>query len=313
MKTDAGLAVAAVRKRGGMSSPRACRGAALTETVISLLVFVPFMIAIPLLGKQLDVKHKTFDASRYSAWERTVWRSSGPTNTKSAEEIALEARDRTLGNQRAGIVPLAQLRARGVTENVLWKDHTGRRLLDYRTEAPVTGSLGEQSSPRDVGVALVPALTHGIGSTAAAPLKALDIDNLNLPQRTYASASVSVALRPVLLQRAERSIGLGPQKNSQADDGKRRGELAALMQSAKGSILSDSWSVQSNEQFRGRVDNITLDDAARVIELPGLILGINPFGKGAPMLGEALYGLDADIKPSADALPRNYVGPPRQR
>src|SRR5688500_17905826 len=144
-------------------------GGAIAEFVVALLVLVPFMIGLPLLGKQLDVKHKTFDATRYSVWERTAWRSNGPSNTKSNADIEIEARDRALGSARAGVVDRESLRGQGITENILWTDHTGRRLLDYEN-GPVSDQQRMDDSPVDIGDVISPALAPGrnLGSVAGA-------------------------------------------------------------------------------------------------------------------------------------------------
>jgi hypothetical protein len=80
------------------------RGNALIESIAALLALAPFVTGMVLLGKQLDVKHKTYDALRYSVWERTVW-SGGGRNAKSSNDIAMEALDRSFGHPYAGVLP----------------------------------------------------------------------------------------------------------------------------------------------------------------------------------------------------------------
>jgi len=47
-------------------------GAALAEFVILMLVMLPIMFGIPMIGKLIDLRQTTVQASRYSAWEGTV-------------------------------------------------------------------------------------------------------------------------------------------------------------------------------------------------------------------------------------------------
>lgn len=47
-------------------------GSALTEFVVLMVVLVPLMFGIPMVGKMIDLKQTTTQASRYSAWETTV-------------------------------------------------------------------------------------------------------------------------------------------------------------------------------------------------------------------------------------------------
>ena len=49
-----------------------CRGAALTETFILMFVLIPIMLGIPMIGKLIDLRQTTVQASRYAAWEATV-------------------------------------------------------------------------------------------------------------------------------------------------------------------------------------------------------------------------------------------------
>jgi hypothetical protein len=50
------------------------RGQAMVELVIvAALVLVPLFLAIPLLGKYLDIRAAAVQSARYAAWERTVW------------------------------------------------------------------------------------------------------------------------------------------------------------------------------------------------------------------------------------------------
>src|SRR5688500_5344255 len=139
------------------------RGTAITEVIVALLALAPFLIGIPLLGKQLDIKHKSMDATRYAVWERTVWRNSG-NNRKDAADITLEARDRSLGDPRAPVVTAESLRTDGVTENRLWRDFANERLLDYETNAqPVGIEQRNAREPVEVGYLFVPSMVYGGG------------------------------------------------------------------------------------------------------------------------------------------------------
>lgn len=48
------------------------RGAALTETFVLMLALTPIMFGIPMIGKLIDLRQTTVQASRYGAWEATV-------------------------------------------------------------------------------------------------------------------------------------------------------------------------------------------------------------------------------------------------
>lgn len=258
-------------------------GSAIAEVIVSLLAITPFLIGIPLLGKQLDVKHKSFDATRYAVWERTVWRDDADSH-KPAADILLETRDRVLGDPRAAVLPAETLRSEGVTENRFWRDASNQRLLAYATnESPVDLEARAEREPVEVGVLFVPAFAYG-GGVIGTAASVLQVRELGLSARTFASASVDVALRPVLTHRADQ-----------------------LTQHATGAILSDTWSSSDEAELGRRVDALTTDEFVATIEAPSRILALNALGKGQPLYGEGQYAWDPDLRPSSVTLPRSYV------
>lgn len=276
------------------------RGNAMAETLVALLALSPFLAGIPLLGKQLDVKHKTFDAARYSIWERTVWRSDGASNRKSEADITLEARDRALGDPRSGMLAVDALRAQGITENPLWRDRQRERLLDYEDDsAPLTLTHDERATPVDVGYFLVPGVAYGDGPIAAIA-SALQVDDLNLNRRAFATTSVAVGLRPALSELADQPPTLGVRAETDA-------RHAQLVQRAGGAVLSDTWSSNNENHFRGRVDDLTTNEFIEFLELPGRLIGLQALGRGQPLYGEGQYGWDPDLRPSSSTLPARYV------
>jgi hypothetical protein len=66
--------------------------------IASIFILVPISLGINYLAKLGDARHKTHEAARYSAWERTVWSPSDPTyNVKTTDEINHEAVRRIFG------------------------------------------------------------------------------------------------------------------------------------------------------------------------------------------------------------------------
>lgn len=274
-------------------------GTAIAEVIVALLAIAPFLIGLPLLGKQLDVKHKSFDAARYAVWERTVWRDDAGSR-KEAPDIALEARDRVLGDPRAAIVATQVLRNDGVTENRFWRDGANQRLLAYAANSSPFGV--EQSGVREpvkVGALFVPAFAYG-GGVIGTAASVLQVRELGMNTRTFASASVDIALRPLLANRALTPISL---RRSDAVEA----STAPLKQHAASAILSDTWSSRDEAEFGRRVDELTTDEFVATIEAPSRILALNALGKGQPLYGEGQYAWDPDLRPRSITLPRAYV------
>ncbi|MGH8177234.1 MAG: hypothetical protein ACREV5_13320 [Steroidobacter sp.] len=272
----------------------------MVETIVALLALSPFIAGIPLLGKQLDVKHKTYDATRYSVWERTVWRSDGASNRKSEADILLETRDRTLGHPRAAMLAVSSLRTEGITENPLWRDPQRERLLDYDDNgAPVALTHDERAAPVEVGYILVPGLAYGEGPISAIAA-ALQVDDLDLNRRAFANTSVSVGVRPVLSRIADQPRTLGMRNAPQH-------QHAQVVHRAAGAVLSDTWSANDENSLRRRVDDLTTNELIEALELPSRPIGMQALGRGRPLYGEGQYAWDPDLRPSSSTLPAAYI------
>ena len=296
-----------IDRTGRRRGPEA--GHATVETIVALLALAPFLIGIPLLGKQLDVKHKSYDSARYSVWERTVYRSDGVQ--KSAADIGIEARDRTMGNARAGLTNAAYLNRRGVSQNVLWRDRAGQQMLATATrgQRPVSNNDAWRASPVEVGRVTVPQVAYGANSAANAVMSVAGVQSLGFDRNSFATANVSVRVRPMLGELADRPISLS---RSNA-----RSNRQPLVQAAAAGILSDTWSARSEETMRRRIDNLIANERIWQAEMPGMALGFLG-GRGTPLYGEGQFGFGRgygdgpDFTVPSTSLPNNYVyTPPR--
>lgn len=276
------------------------RGNAMVETVVALLALTPFIAGIPLLGKQLDIKHKSYDSVRYSVWERTVWRSDGVRNRKQDEAISLEARDRIFGNPSAAVTSIEMLRTSGITENPLWRDQQGGRLLAYADgRTPVEFTHSDQPAPLGIGYLLVPGIAHGDGPLASVE-NALKLQSLNLNRHEFARSAVAMESWPLLqrLSRRNRSLGATVDAENAPEN---------LVHVATSALLSDTWSSSDESILQRRVDAITADELIEELELPGKPLGMQAPGKGRPLFGEGQFGWSPDLRPHSTALPALYA------
>lgn len=284
------------------TTSRLQHGNAMAEMLVSFLALAPFIAGVPLLGKQLDIKQKTYDATRYAVWERTIWRSDGASNRKSEADITLEARDRTLGSPHAGVMIVESLRSEGITENLLWRDREREPLLDYQDRnAPIGMTYREQPPPVAVGHWLVPGIAYGEGVLGSIE-SVLLLDSLNLNRRAFAGSTVSISLRPVLARMADRPLSLGRREVPQR-------ERTQLVHTATGAVLSDTWSARDENTLRRRIDDLTTNELIANLELPARIIGLQALGKGRPLYGEGQYGWDPDLRPSSTTLPAAYITP----
>jgi hypothetical protein len=261
------------------------RGNSLVETMIALVALSPFLAGIVLLGKQLDVKHKSFDALRYTLWERTVWSE----RAKPQVDLASEALDRAFGDPRAGLLPIESLRADGVSQNPFWR-YKRQSLLANDSTSAVSSRVVDDEPPVDVGYMLVRGLAHGTGSVGAAA-GALQMNNLGLSHRAFAGATIETNIRPLLSSVANRSSA----------------EQRPLVQRVTGAVLSDTWSPRDEHEFSHKVDRVTANELIETLEQPGRPIAFQALSKGGPLYGEGQYGWDPGLRPRSNALPSAYV------
>ena len=149
-------------------------GQAMTETLITAsMILVPLFLLIPLLGKYIDINHSTIQATRYEAWEYTVWYQTateeatgvvttvnGSTNVRlPRKDFAVlqdETRQRFFSSTDASITATDNVLwniANPSNPNNLWKDHRDIRLLSNTGRIDsVAGSSG--ATPSGVTTAL---------------------------------------------------------------------------------------------------------------------------------------------------------------
>jgi predicted nucleotidyltransferase len=258
------------------------KGSATVEVIVASLVAIPLFIVVPLLGKQIDAKHKTQMAARYAAWERTVWSDAGSTwrndeRFKSDADIALEINDRYFGHRSAELVDVSRTRSEGITTEDMWRDRTGRSLLgNAGSSYPSTAEITEGAPPTGHGflVSLFagPGRSSGVFGSLA--------KRLNLNTGNYAQAHVEM-----------------PWRVEFPDD-----SVLEFPLEANSAILSDAWSPSQESRFHSRVDGMTISDELRVFEA----FGLRTFG-AFPVYREARYGRSADLVPSTTVVPPEYV------
>lgn len=115
--------------RARASGPLRQQGQSTVEFIVLALVLVPLLLAVPLLGKYMDIAQTAAVASRYAAFEGTVRHSSANGGWKSDAELAMEVRRRFFSNSDAPIKSSDAAGDFNAHRNTLWFDHRGDALL----------------------------------------------------------------------------------------------------------------------------------------------------------------------------------------
>lgn len=148
------------------------QGQAMTEfAVVAAFVLVPLFLLIPLLGKYIDIKHKTIQAARYEAWEYTAWNSDrtsgrfkGFTKTipvKTFRDTKRESINRFYSDPSATLETTDKQAWQSARLNPLWFDHKGDALVDSITE---NNPVAEHATPDKLVV--VAGLLNVVGTVA---------------------------------------------------------------------------------------------------------------------------------------------------
>lgn len=104
-------------------------GQSTVEFVVLALVLVPFLLAVPLIGKYMDLAQTTAIASRYAAFEGAERHSSSLDGWKDDAGLAVEIRRRFFSNSDAPVKTGDVAGDFDAHRNTLWFDHRGAPLL----------------------------------------------------------------------------------------------------------------------------------------------------------------------------------------
>lgn len=281
------------------------RGQALTEVLISMLVFAPMFLMIPVIGKYLDVKQKTIEASRYAVWERSVW--ADPDNSwnsgekqKSNEAIGLEVDRRFFGHLSQLISDKSAYPHQGSVVNPMWNTtNTKIEMLEKNAQQNNNATV-ESYLPILNGVKgnskTLRAYTEMKASDMPGDFPLIGVDQvaslMDIKVKDFITVTVST-----------------PIKNHSISDEK-------LIVQAKSALLTNTWSVPDKKTYKQRVDDLVLGDEVVdiIIKVTGNVISLG----GAIAIGlyyPDLYFLKApkigflktDVKVDSTDLPKHLV------
>ena len=174
-------------------SPVGARGQSTTEFLVLVLVLAPLFLALPLLGKYIDLAHASEHAARYIAFETAITGPNRPVPTE--QDLAIEVRQRFFSAADTPILTPASAASNSMGErNPLWTDHRAEPMLDdpanqieidlqgRRNNAPATALL---AGPHGLDL---PAAAEHTASIRVSPRKIRDLppfDRLGLSIRRH--------------------------------------------------------------------------------------------------------------------------------
>ncbi|MDH5477742.1 MAG: hypothetical protein OEY50_05395 [Nitrospinota bacterium] len=260
-------------------------GQAMVEALVSLILLLIIFMAIPLIGKMGEIKRQTVQASRYAAWERTVWYSSSPKKyselvtlipykredkpqvqvggvldyaVKSESGLANETMIRIFGDQKRVFTSKDTTASLGsVSMNKFEAPGQSKPLVTWTGGKKPSGNSPESKAPGYFMVIFTPIMDIISWSF----FKTLFGGVLDPNPKGYYIADINVPITENLTllstSRKVLSKGTGAQE--------KLASAAGLTFKAKNAILTDTWNAQGPEhgkkRVRGLVPTGMLDNA----------------------------------------------------
>lgn len=163
------------------------RGQAMVEVLaVAGSALIIAFLALHMLGHLSDARDRTLSASRYAAWERTVYfddPSWAPTYgnaiTKSDAQIRSEIAQRVLGHDTGLTSNDGSANALASTPEPLWRDVAGKDMLQRYSDLQVSSSSGSTGTAADKALNAL-GLVSGIGAGFDLPVNNQQRANVSL-------------------------------------------------------------------------------------------------------------------------------------
>lgn len=247
-------------------------GAATVELIIGCLAALPLFFAVSLLGKYADMRHKSVEAARYVAWEDVIWK-----NKKTLSDINYEATDRFMGHRQSTIVDKNKIKAKGVTEDPLWRDRALRTLMvsDGNTVRVTVSNKGIKNN-----------VNHSPGVKSVAKKSGVST-------QTVVGYQVDFPVtHRVRVKKTTAATGI-----TQFFSSNHYKAPFKLNMKAGSAMLTDPWNAKSAPEYQQRVRKLTLEKILDLAVMPGT----KTFGHLFPFT-EGKYGADPNIIPKTEKI-----------
>lgn len=265
-------------------------GQAMTEFVVSVsFVFLGLFILVPMFGKLMDMQAQNQQASRYVAWERTVWFDQGDEPDESVQSLAtwesvatrsddaiMESMENRFfyGTGAGKLKPISEADVGGVSGDInpIWTYVQSKKTMyggttlgtDEDPETQRTTSLDGQLTPA-IAYEVVDVINDGVKVIADPINKFLGkLGGKNDDFMTFAYETKNY-FSPVLTTQINvaNSLGGGIGVWDRDDNGNwGSGIEDALFSSgwdgslkSRSAILADGWNTQSLKHYQQRADD----------------------------------------------------------
>lgn len=233
--------------------PSHATGSAMVEFAMLLGVLLPVGLGVAMLGKLSDLTHTTEQASRYAAWEATVY----SRNALASQLSAVEARFYGHPDSRisSDVNNNPQVNDQGSDQqgvNPLWgrpATYQGT-LRDFASVSRDTQQRILPSYEFDTGAAQIGNVIGSAVTATANQLSGFSGNSWGLPGDGLLRSGVEVAVEPTPLLLGTQGRCGTPAADTEADNAQR-----VCIRSA-GVILADGWAASGDAQAVSRVRSL---------------------------------------------------------
>ena len=319
-------------------------GQAMTEFVVSVsFIFLSLFVIVPMFGKLMDMQFQTQQASRYVAWERTVWFDQGEEPDESvispaywesvatrSDEVVMDTMSNRFfyGTGPGGIKPITDSDTT-VAEgdiNPIWNYVQSKNTMYGGTTLGTddnedTGKMDGQLTPA-IGYEIVDVINQGV-KVIADPVNAFlgalggsndDFMTFAYETKNYYSPVLTTQLNlgnahgggTGVWDRKDDGLGFGSGIEDMIftdANGNKNWDGKLKVRSA---ILADGWNTQSLKHFQARADDFvpsTLFDNA-IFDLAIDVASILDGGPGNSAVEKLDFGaVGIEPLPSMDGIP----------
>jgi len=280
-------------------------GSSIVEFLIILGVLLPIGFGAVMLGKLTDLQQNTEQASRYAAWEATVYSRNILTTQQSATV------DRRLYHEQSGTLNSDQdQRETTVNEHPLWGRGAAAEntsgLLDLASVSRVAEIAVVPDYTFDTGRASVSAATGEIVRLAGSALSGFSGNSWGLVADGLLRSNIEVAVKPTGLLHAlhgqcasagEAGASTGPSANGAVSSTDDQADNDYVCMRSSGVILADGWSAAGDAQTVSRVRSLVPSSVLSTIgQGVGALLGATVFPELEP-LDEAFGYVNMNVLP----------------
>lgn len=322
---------------------RSASGQAMTEFVISVgFIFMGLFVLIPTFGKMMDLKYNNLMASRYIAWERTVWLDSVDVDdinqedfeestdefesvaTRSDLEIMNTVNNRFFfGQGRSAIKYINSSDEDAATgdESPLW-DYVQSKNTMYQDTVMLDASrdLGEQDTP-SIAYNALDFVTKGLNAVQEPIGDFLDAAGGGNPDLLEFDYNLKGYYKPELTTRLNSGNSKGGGDgvwDRDAGGNWGSGIEDAIFSNdtwdgtfvARSAILADGWNAQSTAYYQDRADNMVLSSVFdfgfvdTILDVVGILEGGNPANSPIANLEFGAVGIEPmPVKPDSGGEP----------